>query len=344
MKKIIMLTLVLILLSITSFGLENSKKKNDEEYKKFYKKFISLYKNKKYLETAKLIEKNFDRFPDKMYKMAFNATIAYIKANKPDNVIRIFNNALKKGMFFSKYMLNSRHFVSLKDLDAFKKILILNEQNRLVVQKKSKVIYEVVLPVNYDKKKKYPLFIALHGGSSNIKRFKPRWTSDLLKAQFITVYVQSSQVITMDGGFEWGDLKITKKDLMYMYNDIKAKYLIDKKNILIGGFSSGGYGSIFSAFKQIFPIKGFIALCPVVPENIAVSDMKKMKKIGLSGVIISSDLDPRIKLQKEFTELLKKEGIKNHFIITPNIGHWFPKDLDKKIDQAIKFINIEIKK
>jgi hypothetical protein len=36
--------------------------------------------------------------------------------------------------------------------------------------------------------------------------------------------------------------------------------------------------------------------------------------------------------------ILKKETFPCEFIITPDIGHWFPEDLDIKIDKAIDFI------
>lgn len=337
-KKKLIIILFLLWFSVSVFGSEKNKADDELMYKKFSEKVFALYKSKKYIEGASLIEKNFDKFPDKIDKMAFNTIIFYIKARKPDKAIKILEDVLKKGVFYSKYILNGKYFKSFKNSDIFKKILIKNEQNRQIVQKLSKAKYEVVLPEKYDNKKKYPLFIALHGGMSNIKNFKPRWTSALLKQKFITLYIQSSQVISMDEGYEWGDLKITEKDIISQYKDFKYKYKIDENNILIGGFSSGGYGSLYSAFKQIIPIKGYVALCPVIPDEITILDIKKMEKIGLVGVIITSDIDPRIKSQKGFFKLVKQEGLRTRLITTAKTGHWFPKDLDIKIDLSIKYI------
>ena len=52
---------------------------------------------------------------------------------------------------------------------------------------------EAVTPSGYDPAKKYPLFIALHGGG-----------------EFITAYVQSTQVASMTG-FHWQDAAVTNK-------------------------------------------------------------------------------------------------------------------------------------
>lgn len=336
-KKMVLITLSLIVFVSSSIFCQEKKAK-DTEYKKFRAEFFSLYQKGKYIEAAEMLEKNLDKYPSKTPNIAYNAVISYLKAEKKDKAIIMIKKALKRGLFFNKYMLESRLFAPLKSIKEFKDILVLNEEKRAEAQKKAKATFEIVLPDGFDKTQNYPLFIALHGGSGNIKQFKPRWKSELLKKKYITAYVQSSQVISING-YHWGDLKITKKDLKSLYKKIKANYLIDQKNILIGGFSSGGFGSLFSAFKQILPIKGYIVLCPVIPDSISLEDIKLMTKKGLKGTILTSDVDPRIQSQKDFSDKLKKEGIKNQLVITPNIGHWFPKDLDKKIDQAI--LNIE---
>jgi dipeptidyl aminopeptidase/acylaminoacyl peptidase len=49
-------------------------------------------------------------------------------------------------------------------------------------------------------------------------------------------------------------------------------------------------------------------------------------------------MDPRLSVQKKMVEVLKAAGFPYRFVVTPNIGHWFPQDLDKKIDDAISHI------
>ena len=53
---------------------------------------------------------------------------------------------------------------------------------------------------------------------------------------------------------------------------------------------------------------------------------------------ISCEMDPRVKQQKEMVKMLKKEKFPHKFTITPDIGHWMPRDLDVKIDNSINFI------
>jgi predicted esterase len=91
------------------------------------------------------------------------------------------------------------------------------------VQKKTSMKFEVVTPQHYDPAGKYPLFIALHGGGESMADFKPNWTSPRLRGEFITAYVQSSQVAGMRG-FHWQDASLTGRDLEAAYERILEKY------------------------------------------------------------------------------------------------------------------------
>ncbi len=333
---------IIISILISFSGLisaEESKKEFEtEEYKVFRTTFFSLYRSGKFAESGQMLEKNLDRFPAKRANLAYNAVISYLKAEQPESAVRVMQKALDRGLFFNKYMVGSPLFAPLKSVKGFDRILELNEAKRAEAQKKARATYEVVLPDNFDPKQRYPLFVALHGGSSNIRNFKPRWQSELLKKKYITAYVQSSQVISING-YHWGDLKRTAEDLKKLVALIRSKYPVDSQNILVGGFSSGGYGALYAAFKQLFPIKGYVVLCPVIPSEIQEADLVKMKQSNLSGTVLTSDIDPRIGTQKSFSARLKAAGIRNALVITPKIGHWFPKDLGKQIDRAIHEIN-----
>ena len=48
-------------------------------------------------------------------------------------------------------------------------------------------------------------------------------------------------------------------------------------------------------------------------------------------------MDPNLEIQKGMVARMEAVDIGQIFIITPNIGHWFPDDLDKKINEAIRF-------
>jgi hypothetical protein len=66
--------------------------------------------------------------------------------------------------------------------------------------------------------------------------------------------------------------------------------------------------------------------------------VREAKHRGVRGTILTTEMDPRLSDQKKMNEILKTVNFPCEFIITPDIGHWFPEDLDNKIDNAIDFI------
>jgi len=196
---------------------------------------------------------------------------------------------------------------------------------------------EAVLPAAYDPAKKYPLFIALHGGGESTAEFKPSWTSPRLRGEFITIYVQSSQVANMNG-FHWQDVAVTRKDLEAAYKRIQEQYPADTSRVVIGGFSSGGFGSLVAAFENFFPVRGFVALCPEVPQTISDEAILAAKARGLRGTLLTTEQDNRVEQQRTLMGRMEKLGMKVEFHLTPNIGHWYPKDFEALLDRALGLI------
>ncbi len=158
-----------------------------------------------------------------------------------------------------------------------------------------------------------------------------------MESEFIIVYVQSSQVVSMTG-FSWEEQEVTKKELKEAYDKVCAEYPIDTTEVLIGGFSSGGYGSLVATFFEAVPVKGFVILCPPMPDNITEVETTKARDRGVRGTIITTELDRRVPDQRKMADLFRDTGLQYQFIITPNIGHWYPENLPEMIDQAIAHI------
>jgi dipeptidyl aminopeptidase/acylaminoacyl peptidase len=49
-------------------------------------------------------------------------------------------------------------------------------------------------------------------------------------------------------------------------------------------------------------------------------------------------MDNRIEDQRKLAAVFAEQGVEFKFIVTPNVGHWYPPDLAQRIDEAIAFI------
>jgi len=140
-------------------------------------------------------------------------------------------------------------------------------------------------------------------------------------------------------GYNWTeDIEVSKKEIHEAYLKVIKEYPVDIDRVVIGGFSSGGVAALEVTLDNTFPVRGFVVLCPAKPDGFSGEKIVAAKNRGIRGIILTTEMDNRLDVQKEMAEIMNTTGFPHQFFITPNIGHWFPDDMDKKIDEAIEFI------
>jgi predicted esterase len=313
-------------------------------YQEMRKHVGDLYNQKRYGEAAELLREAINRFPDHLFANSYNLALMYGYMGEHEKGIKALLSCLEQGLWFGKYaFFNDEAWGSYKKFQSFQVFLKKNEVLWKEAQKKEKPDLVVVTPEGYDPGKEYPLFIALHGGNSNVANFRKSWVSQKMKTEFIVAFVQSSQLVAMDG-YSWTeDIELSKREIADAYLKMIKKYPVRKDGVIVGGFSSGGVAALEVVLNHTFPVAGFISLCPAKPESFTTKLVREAKNRGIKGTILTTEMDPRLPDQKEMNEILKTEDFPCEFIITPDIGHWFPEDLDVKIDNAIRFILGDIK-
>jgi predicted esterase len=269
--------------------------------------------------------------------MSYNMAAVCAQLEDYDRGISYLKKAHEKGQWFSAWAFAGDLWEPYRDMEGFKEILAHDLEMKEKAQKTASPKLEVALPGELEEGRKYPLFIALHGGGENIDEFRPNWRSGVMESEFMIAYVQSSQVVSMTG-FSWEDQEVTKKELREAYEKVCAGYPVDTSEVIIGGFSSGGYGSLVAVFFEAVPAKGFVILCPPMPENITETEAAKARDRGVRGTLITTELDRRVPDQRRMADLFRDTGLQYQFILLPNIGHWYPENIDELIDQAIAHI------
>ncbi len=294
-----------------------------------------LYQEEKYAEAADVLEKALDLFPDHLHANTYNLALMYVKLGALDKGIASLRKGLSRGIWYGKYDFSADVWKPLKENEGFREIQQLNEARRLEAQKKVKPRLDVTVPEDYEAGRKYPLFIAFHGGGENIDVFKPQWTSPLLQKEFIVAYPQSTQLIAPDG-YNWTeDVLLALREIRAVYDRIIREYPVNTAEVIVGGFSSGGVASLEIVLNDTFPVEGFIALCPAKPDDFTPEKVSAAQRRGIRGTLLTTEMDGRLGAQKEMAEVMRAAGLLQEFIITPNVGHWYPDDLGEKIDAAI---------
>jgi len=331
-KKIIVSFLAITALS--GLFLYGQEKREFKDYMEMRAYLGELFQQKKYAEAAALLEGVLDRFPDNIAANAYNLAMMRVLTGELDKAVAALEDGHRRGIFFGLWVFQGNLWKPLNGNPRFEAFLKENAARIEAAEKKAKQIIDVVTPEGYDPSKKYPLFIALHGGGESIAELKPEWNSPRLKKEFITAFLQSTQVAGMTG-FHWQKEDMTKREISEAYTKIVAQYPIDTSRVLIGGFSSGGFGSMIMTFSGSVPVRGFVALCPEPPQTITDAAVATAAKRGVRGTLLTTEQDGRIAVQKDLVARLVKLGFDCEIHVTPNIGHWFPKDFPELLDKAI---------
>lgn len=305
------------------------------DYLSLRKRVIELFGEKKYAAAEGLLKKSLDQFPDRAMANLFNLTLVALRQDRPEKAIYWLEEGHRRNLFFSKWAFEGEMWQPLAAIPRFQDLLKENEKRLMDAQAKAVMKLELVLPEGYNPKRQYPLFVALHGGGEDIAAFKPHWASPGLKKKFVTAYVQSTQVADMNG-FHWQDDAVSSRDLREAFQRIQEQANIDPKQILIGGFSSGGYGAVQALLSGTIPARGFIILCPVPPEIKDPAVLSELRKKRVKGTLLTTELDQRVPQQKAFVQQLNEAGIPVKLVVTPNVGHWYPENLPELIDRALK--------
>ena len=107
--------------------------------------------------------------------------------------------------------------------------------------------YSIKLPNNYEPNKKYPLLVFLHGSGSD--------EQGLLKSprsggNFIEIAPLARDIYRAYASDN------SQKDIIEAIDDVSKCFAVDKKNIIIGGFSMGGYGALRTYYEHPELYKG----------------------------------------------------------------------------------------
>ena len=297
-----------------------------------------LFQEERFSEAAALLADGLERYPDHVMANSFNLAFMYVRMEEPEKSLEALRYGLDRGVWYGKYVFMAPAWEPVRALPGWEGVAARNQEAMERAWLESEPEVEVVLPEDFDPEKQYPLFIALHGGGENLQGFMPMWTSDALRRDFIVLYPQSSLLIAQNG-YNWmEDMEVSRKEILAAYQEVMARYPIDPERVIVGGFSAGGVTALDLVLQDVFPIKGFVTLCPPMPEGFSAEAVAAARDRGVRGTVLTTEMDPRVEEQREMVTVMEREGLPHEFIVAPNTGHWYPADLSVRIDQALRHI------
>lgn len=305
-----------------------------KQFEEFDDKCNELYDNGNLEELIMFLKDNRNKFKDSYLSGLIDCDIAIytMSVGDKDRTLKILNDYLNEGKWFNEKFL--KEILVEKESKIY--VNKMRESFRKQAEKVEPKAY-VDLPDNFDKEKKYPLFIALHNSNGDVEFFREYWKSKNLKEEYIVLMPQSSQLFS-SFSYCWDDKNKSYQEIKDMYEKLIGQYNIDTEHIVIGGFSQGAQVAIEIALSEnIVPINGFIALN--APKVVVQADkIKNACERGVRGVVIAGENDKFFEEQSEMVSLFKEAGLVSKFTAIKNLAHWFPNDLSEQIDSSLEFI------
>ena len=275
------------------------------------------------------------KFPEHDKNATLILDFLYLRNNQDSKSLENWDYGLKKRYFFGLSLnWNKNRF---KDNHEFNRLAKIDKQIGDSLSNLAHVEYEVVLPTNYSTDKEYPILFVFHGNDRNLQQVRTIWTSDVIKDEFIAVYLQS-YIYMSKSAYQWKlDDEKTNKEFKEIYEQIIKQYPVNKSKVIFSAMSMGGSIAIDYAFNQFVPVSGLVLNCPVIPTisdssiNTFVAENKKI-------AIITGENDWALKKQQDLINKVDSLDGNSKICVNEGLGHQFAKDFSTLLDNYLNWM------
>ena len=295
----------------------------------------ALKQDSMYAMAREYLTANRESFKDEWFKLSKEEIFLNEKLGMPEANLDIFREAHDRGYFYLIHPELPKYRV-YTDLPGFPEISDTDLKLREAANADSRMLWDIVTPVNFDERRKYPVILLFHGGGSNLERVKKHWNNTQLKEQFIRIYVQNYLHYDSETfGWRSGDEQAFQK-LQFLFAAFLENFRLEEPELYLAGMSAGGTFAIDAAVRQILPVSAFITFCPGIPGILGSEHHHEIQATDVRGFMLGGEQDYYLERQKQMMHVFREKGIECHHEIIQDMGHAYPKDEQRWIDEALK--------
>jgi len=313
------LTFTLILCLFGFFGIA-------QDASELYEKATAAYTAKEYKKAGELYTQSFNISKNQI--AAFNAACSYSLANDKKKAAKLAASAYEAGMFGFD---DDSDFDNVRSYKKFEKVAAKARTEAAEIAK-APALSSTYLAKGYSKDTASPLIVALHGWGGNPEDMITVH-KDLAEQFNAVVLAPRADKISGRKSFYWSNSDDFYPRLRKEIENIIKKYNIDTDQIILTGFSQGGWLTYDFGFKNADLISHFMPVAGSVPSKFTLAENAKenLRLFCFSGLQESQQfLDSYIDADKKLDEI----GVK-YYIKKMNIGHTYPKNRTEELREAI---------
>jgi dipeptidyl aminopeptidase/acylaminoacyl peptidase len=184
--------------------------------------------------------------------------------------------------------------------------------------------YVVWVPADFDRARRYPLLVYLHGSASSERDIMG---INSIPAGFIALAPRGR------GPSNWYSWDNAQTDIAEAIQSVQENFPIDEDNVFLSGFSMGGYGVYRTYFetpdryRAIAVFSGTPRITFPIPEGVEAIDFNQPRYLksfrGLPVFVFHGkrDLNVAYGETEAFVAKLRREGAKVEFVVEDDKGH-----------------------
>jgi predicted esterase len=199
--------------------------------------------------------------------------------------------------------------------------------------------WQVTVPKGLDKSKRVPLIVALHPRNGNMEMTIERWKDVAAEMGAILLTPQGTFRLA-DDRYEWGrNLDAIEENVMDAIDEVMEDHQIDKKKIIVVGFSQGAWAAWSMALRNPDVFRGAIPVAGRLADNWQ-EDIEEdaIKNLKIYAMVGADDDEQLVKSGKQAAKKLKDMGLKVELKTFDGVGHDFPKNAKEEQLKALKFV------
>ncbi len=189
--------------------------------------------------------------------------------------------------------------------------------------------YSIYVPKDYDEEVPIALFVALHGSGVDEVSYALNMARLISQARMQLKIPKMIMIAPQARGFSDWYLGNSGQDVIECIDHVKSLYDIDENNIIIHGFSMGGYGAwrlsllYPDLFKAAVILSGAISPPPHLKGENIIDSLDKAKGEKLSYFIVHGAKDNAVPVEnaREAVQKLKELGISHEYIEVKDAYH-----------------------
>lgn len=293
------------------------------------------------LDTAIRVGLDLDKLDPNNAAHQYNLAGAYARNGNVSAALVWISKSAENGFSDVQKVTTDPDFASVQSDPGFRAALERitrnhEESEREFVRALEKTSPIVFVPTTVDPQKAAPLIVALHGYGSNANDMIDAWKKTAIEFQAILA-APKAVIPTGGSGYSWGTPDQARRLVRHQLDEILRDNNVDREQIVLTGFSQGGYMTYQIGLEKPEEFRGLIPIAARYDETVPSPSVASGGKSPRVFVMVGSD-DHVAADNDEASQKLKTSGYRVQLNTYNGVGHELPPKHHDEFRKALQFI------